>query len=283
MCYKLITDINDIDTACIKIKKPYNLYHRHVFDIFYGDENNQFLIQTPDVMMSFGYQISTNNSISMDIVFRNYNFVKTLKNTLESVDAKLQRKYSDILENKSPFHVVFENRARLKNSDVNTVGVFDGNNNKINIDNISRDDKILTIFQVEKVVVYDKFYTFYLKLIQLKKAVSPIAQCLFGHPNSIPRVPLVTSVPPVPPVPPPLPQGIHDEQTCDMPEKYKKMLAMGVPLPAVKQKMMMDGISDNVSNTKPKPETIMVTRKVPSLDEIVGALKNLKNVKTNIQ
>jgi hypothetical protein len=70
MSFKLFSDINDIDNSLIRVKKPYCLYRRHIFEIYYGENNYQFLLQTPEVMMSYGYQKSNTNSISMDIVFR---------------------------------------------------------------------------------------------------------------------------------------------------------------------------------------------------------------------
>uniref|UniRef100_A0A6C0BDY7 Uncharacterized protein n=1 Tax=viral metagenome TaxID=1070528 RepID=A0A6C0BDY7_9ZZZZ len=281
MSFKLFSDINDIDNSLIRVKKPYCLYRRHIFEIYYGEKNYQFLLQTPEIMMSYGYQKSNTNSISMDIVFRSGVFVKKINSIIDSVEQKLKRKYNDLFNDKQKFHVVFENKIRLKNHDASSITVFNENNSQIALENISRDDKISVILQIDKIIVYDKFYIAYLKLVQIKKMSCGITQCLFA--KSIPPPP------PLPPPPPPLPHLIKCDDECnELPEKYKKMLEMGVPLQAVKHKMTMDGV-------QPKPQTNTVKRtthekqtvvdkciRAPSLDEIVGALKNLKNVKTNI-
>jgi hypothetical protein len=219
----------------------------------------------------------------MDIVFRGGLFVKKINSIIESVEQKLKRKYNNLFNDKHKFHVVFENKIRLKNHDTSSICVFNENNLQIALDNISRDDKISVILQIDKIIVYDKFYIAYLKLVQIKKMSCGITQCLFA--KSIPPPPLP------PPLPPPMPFIKCDDE---LPEKYKKMLAMGVPLQAVKHKMAMDGVQPEhaVHAEHAEPQTHMVNKtrhenqtdviRAPSLDEILGALKNLKNVKRNI-
>jgi hypothetical protein len=108
-----------------------------------------------------------------------------------------------------------------------------------------------------------------------------------------------------------------DLDTLD--EKYKKMLSLGIPMAAVKQRMIMDGIELPTTKTtaaappshmkppmisaamlnqvklksvcdrgasegKPAqlPKGVDTKQRVPSLAEIQNALKSLRSVKSNV-
>ena len=224
----------DIDNSKIRIKKPFVLFQQYDFDITYDKTNNQFLIQTP-ISMFYSNIMKDSKSITMDITTSEIKFLNSLQHINISIKDRIERYVPSIIKNKTFVSPLRSQILRLKNKDKNSIIAFDENNEYINIDDITRNDKIIIIFQVEKVIVYSEWYSIYYKIIQIKRC-----NVIFPKENLF------------------ISKKLEDEsKEHTIPEKYQKMLNMGIPRPAVEQRMKMDGynfnINTNVVSLKDKP------------------------------
>lgn len=306
MGYKLFAVDEMIRDDMIRVKKPFNLYRKSVFEVYYGEKNNQILIQTPDVMFQCGYTTASDGSFNADIAIND----AWVRDILETTFKKMCRVVGKTtLDGKNGIPPVKEcGHVRLKNIDHASIYVFDSDATRISLANISRGDKVQVIFQVEGLHVFESCYMLYLKLLQIKKTfvTACVKTCLFAAPA------------------PPKATGIHDIDIdmTSLGDKYKKMLSLGIPIAAVKQKMVMDGVlpkppglsppglpppglpppSGLPLGLKPKPPTAAMLaqiklrqvtviplkthtplgidskQRVPSLDEIQNALRNLRTL-----
>ena len=147
------TDINDIDLTKIRIKKPFVLFQQYDFDIAYDDDNHQFLIQTP-LCMFYNNIMKDTKSIIIDITSSNDTLEQTISKISNTIQERMLKCVPSIIKNK-PFIAPLKSRVlRLKNKDRFSILAFDENNNPIDIDDITRNDKVILIFQVEKVIIY---------------------------------------------------------------------------------------------------------------------------------
>lgn len=305
---------DSFDLNEVRIKKPYDVGCISIFNITYGKENDQIFVQTPECMLPFGYQLVDSNTINMDLAFCDDAFINIMCDMIKHIQNKLSKSISKRVNDKKFISPVRKNIIRVKNKDFRNVLFYDTDNNPIQRNNINRDDKVIVIFRLEKIILTNDIITVNLELLQLKKNNCIPCKCLFTprqsqHPTNTPSSESSLS------------------QKDDMPEKYKKMLAMGIPRAAVEHKMKLEGFvpsnsastgtSTGTSNSTstplpsaprlpsasllanaalllkkkqdcplptapPKAKGISTSQKAPSLSEIVNALKNLRSTKSNV-
>lgn len=270
MSFKLFKPHEDIDIQMVRIKKPFRMAGKsYVFEIFFGKENHQIFLQTPLCMAPYGYFMTHSQdnpcAFVIDLVLNDEGYLRMVSGLLRHVYDKLMSCVPATVNGKKYVSPVKEGTVRLRNANIDDVKVFDEKGESIALSHIHKNDKVYAIFQLEKVVVFSDVICPILKVLQLKRQGTPsVPACLF------------TSPPP------------------KLPDKYQKMLDMGVPMPAVQQRMKMDGVvhggaqqpppllkkvSLQLLPTLPPPEKKQPERhRVPSLDEIVSALRNLKTV-----
>lgn len=266
----LLDPTDQVDLSKIRIKKPYKVNGTSIYDIYYGENNLQIFWQTPEALLPFGYQVCQ-DAMMMDIVLSSEKFIHSLETVIQHIMKKLSghvkgKKFISPIRN--------DVSLRLRNQNRTNVHVFNGTNSRIPLDDIKRSDKLSVIFHLGPVTCYNDIVTICLKLLQIKKM--SLETCLFPTPNQ--------------------------PQKPSLPEKYQKMLDMGVPLPAIHHRMRMDGVP--VPDALPIPATglpklrpvtlqpvplVPVVKKqnqgnskkqhAPSLSEITNALKNLRSVK----
>jgi hypothetical protein len=255
--YQIFSLADPISKNLVRIKQPYRLRNL-VFDLKYGPDNINIYIQTPNMMSLYG--LEKNGAFLSTVVTTNDDTFKTMMNDIEQhVYSRLHRKYN-ISHGK-------ERTSWKVSNDIRNIHFYDSNRNRISSDDLRNDDKMIMIWHLD---AFDERYGLVLKLLQIQRIAS--------------------QPPPPTPLPPPIP-AVAPTQTSgdDMPEKYKKMLAMGIPLAAVKQKMAMDQVGlgakppvtlKAVQPSTQAPAPLKPSRmRVPSLMEIISALKNLRRVK----
>lgn len=205
-------------------------------------------------MMSL-YGLERNDTFLNTIVTTNDDTFKTMMNNIEQhICSRLHRKYN-VSHGK-------ERTSWKVSNDIRNIHFYDSNRDRISFDDLRHDDKMIMIWHLD---AFDERYGLILKLLQIQR---------------------IASQPPPPAPPAPAPTQLPGD---DMPEKYKKMLAMGIPLAAVKQKMAMDQVGSGaqppvtLKAVQPQAAAIAPSKpsrmRVPSLMEIISALKNLRRVK----
>jgi hypothetical protein len=250
--YQIFSLADPISKNLIRIKQPYHLRNL-VFDLKYGTNNINIYIQTPNMMSLYG--LERTGVFMSTVVTTNDDTFKTMMNDIEQhIYSRLHRQYN-ISHGK-------ERTSWKVRNDIRNIHIYDSNRNRISFDDLRNDDKMIMIWHLD---AFDERYGLVLKLLQIQRIASQ---------------------------PPPPPPGVATTQNPgdDMPEKYKKMLAMGIPMAAVKQKMAMDQVGSGPQppvtlkavqpSTQAPPAPSQPSRmRVPSLMEIISALKNLRRVK----
>lgn len=254
--YQIFSLADPISKTLIRIKQPYHLRNL-VFDLKYGPNNINIYIQTSNMMSLYG--LERNGAFLSTVVTTNDDTFKIMMNDIEQhVYSRLHKKYK--------ISHVKERISWKVSNDIRNIHFYDSNRNRISFDDFRHDDKMVMIWHLD---AFDERYGLVLKLLQIQR---------------------IASQPPPAPLPPPIPAvAMTQNPGDDMPEKYKKMLAMGIPLAAVKQKMAMDQVSLGPqppvtlkavqSSMQALPPSKPSRMRVPSLMEIISALKNLRRVK----
>lgn len=209
---QIICTDSDIDINDIKINKPYVTNdERYVFNIT-RTTDNPLVFQTPTGYVPYDFLTINNNRFQIDIIISNPKFIELLKSIEEYVISKLANKYN--ISMCFPLFTELDNNSfklRFRNGQKNGVKTFNLGKELIQLTDVVKDDKIDVIFQIDRFVCSDKYSYFSMKILQIRK---------------------------------------HERMTINNSESlfvdeldtYKRMLKMGVPLPAIKQKMMLAGI-----------------------------------------
>ena len=269
--YTLFGPKDTIDLSKVRIKKPYEVSGNLSMDILYGEENLQIFLQTPECMIPYGYQIVDDKSLNIDAALNHTEFTNMVSGLLDLIRGRLEKCMSKLLRDKRYICPLRDKVLRMKNPDVNQVQVFNNKNKSIQLADLKRGDRVIMIFQVEKAIVFNGVFYIYLKALQIKKQneVKDIG-CLF--------------------------EGGCKTVAEAIPEKYQKMLDMGIPRAAVEHKMVMDGYKSATPSVavllkatpllKAAPPAVPKkslgvdkTKTVPSLTEILQGLKNLRSSK----
>ena len=264
--HKIITSVRDFEQIKVKLSVPFKYDNKTIINIIVGNFE-PLLIQTPICTVPYRYKLYDDNYFQIDLIHQDDKFKELIDTIINQVCKKVPIKCPN----------VFEQAFKLKNCDVSTIQVFDGNKNKIDIKSISKHDVVKAIFQIDHVIIQEENISFGFKVIQIMKCNPNVNQssCLFDQGDT---------------------------------ERFQKMLSVGVPLEAIRHKMNMENIPSfqienmitkyaapplqppPLINIQPQPitkilKTVDMTRKVPSLNEIMQAkakLKNSLNFKNNI-
>lgn len=276
MSFQLFGPREDIKTDWVRIKKPFCTgCGSYVFELTYAKDNHQIFLQTPLCLLPYGCNVSTDNNGSttllLDLVTNDDDFKTRLSKLIDFIHNKLISCVPSKTHNKTLLSPLKGNNIRVRSADIGLVSFFDEDNKGIKYEDLTKSDKVTVICHFDKVTIFSDLIVPNFKLVQVKRqrSVKPPV-CLF--------------------VPPPAPSS-------ELPEKYQKMLNMGIPRPAVEQRMKMDGLLVQSNPLAPKPLPLPLPKpmpkkedkvpqkpkhRVPSLDEIMTALKNLRSTKSNV-
>ena len=199
----IITDLIESIWLDIKIKKPYNVYNKEIYNIFYKNHQH-LLIQTPPVSLPYSYSVYNDKCFIMDVIIDDEKFLNMLRRTIYHISSRIGI-LTDFQKDK--------NIIRLRNDNIASLKIFNANKELIDIRNLSRYDRIRAIFQIDKIIHdSDKNHTiFYLKVVQIRKEwqqghdVIAEGKCLIASDPSQVRPLSQTSPRPIsrPPPPPP--------------------------------------------------------------------------------
>ena len=250
-----ICRIDDCDINKIKVKKPYKASPEiTVFDIRH--DKDAVLIQTPVATIPYSYALYDSNAFKMDIVIDSIQFSQLIHSITKKVYGIISRYNNTILQGKQENSIVHkiglvnshEHKMTLRNNDVDSVMVFNSNNDIIGIKALQTFDKILCIFHVQRLIVNDASYFWQIQLIQVKKLglIVNISKNLF---ETI-EIPKETN-------------SADDEILTT----YRKMLKLGIPLESVKHKMIMEGLSE-ILMSKVDPSIVISKRELKPISTV---------------
>lgn len=231
----IIKSYSDINFNLIEVKKPYTISDNiFIFDISY--DKNPFLFQTPDCVIPYSYSLYDNKTFKIDVTIKDDAFSTILLDVNKYIEAKITKYNKTILENKISIDYIKKNntndcRLRLKNNYVQNVLVYDKTKNQIDITNLQTFDKVVCLFQLQRLIVQKENYIFQCQVLQIKRLNTIIPQNVVYL--------------------------IEDEDTSNEDDKefnkYQSMYNLGIPLEAVKHKMTLDGLpSDVIKQWMPK-------------------------------
>lgn len=255
MSFRLFGPTDTIDLDNVRVKRPYEVNGCCTYDVLY--DGLQIFMQTPECLIPFGHQL-LDNGVFFDVALNDDVFIEALQDLIEYVRKRVDRCTPKIIEGKRFVSPMRDKVLRVRCQDLDDVMFFDSKNKKASVSDFRRGDRVVLIFHVENVFVYKDFYKVSTRLVQAKRLNVQITKCLFdatSHAN---------------------------EEEELLPGKYQKMLEMGVPRAAVEQRMKLDGLvkpTCSLPAARAVPEKTGGGHQPPSLDEIVGALKNLRQTK----
>ena len=230
---QILTDSSKLDLSTIKIKKPYAVGDRTIYDLHVNNE--PILIQTPVCHVPYAYSLFDNKYFQMDLVVKDDNFKKMLDEIAANIYERIE-KYSDATIDKKDMIEIYKKsegdsyRLRLKNGNCELIRVFDIHKLRLHIQNIDKNDRVKAIFQIERFIIGAENCFFTFKLFQLLKLQS---LCDITKLNDT---------------------YLFVENCTDY-SKYESMLKVGVPREAVRNKMIMDGLTeDDIDKFDSKPK-----------------------------
>lgn len=222
----ILSTQDTVNFKSIRIKKPYYVHGKLVYNIFY--ENDPLLCQTPISSIAYNYMVFDNKYFQIDIEISQKEFIDKITSIMQNICQRLKIKDKIIKDGIRLIPKTDTHLLRLRNENVDSIKVFNNDKQNIDIKNLSRLDRIIAIFQFDKVIVDDQQVTFHLNAIQFKK--------LWLNCDTVSNECMVVA---------------EDFS------KYDKMLSYGIPLEAVKQKMLLESISlidiDKFIQRKAKP------------------------------
>jgi hypothetical protein len=228
--YHIIGRKEDCDIDCIKVKKPYvTSSNIHVFDISYNKK--PLLVQTPVGTIPYSYNIFDNTAFKIDVVFTN-NLIYELTNLVHDTILQKINKYNpEMLHKKVCIDYInqvnqvkqgedspLEIKVRLKSPRIDNIGAFDLNRNAIKVSSLQTFDRVICMFQIQRLIVLKDTYFFQAQLVQVQRLnvnISPLI-CI-----------------------------INDEFSHIDFTKYSKMVSLGISIEAVQHKMVLDGLGEN--------------------------------------
>lgn len=213
----IIGDQN-IDYSKIKIKQPYFVDNNNIFNIYYDD--GPFLIQTPVSFLPNTYNIIDGRSLEMDIIFNDKNFLLLLDNINNFIYNTINKHFGS--ENIKMYKIYNNDEyiLNIKNYNYDAIKVFNADKLIISIQNLSKYDRIKSIFQIEKYINSKKKSWFYFKIFQILK---------LDHGDDITQINN---------------KFLFVQESIDY-EKYHKMKQFGISNFSVEQQMKLDGFNDS--------------------------------------
>jgi hypothetical protein len=280
------------DPRDVRIKKPALLQRgRTTMNLRYGQDNSRLLFQMPPMRISrpFDGHLTARGTIALTSPASDaVSFARSFLRLQDALRQRIQRAFPTILpaagsggpRDKPVVQVQCgpdgnEHAHATLGNDGQCISVYDTNRRASTLDVVDELDTVICLFSI------DYFWTTpsccgiecslhqILKIHIAKLTFSPAALAAILPPH-LPQPPGPAPPPPPPPAPPPPPpiqiQQQHQQKEIKLPEKYERMLKMGIPMDAVRHKMKLDGCGD---------PTMMST---VSNDGANSALKNVNKV-----
>lgn len=272
----------DINFGAIKVKKPFQVNETiQILDVCY--DTDALLIQTSVCVIPYSYNIFDSGAFQIDIVSNDNLLRGLIANVTDYILKKIIKYDNSMLENKTYIDYLKVNksssantefRLRFRNPHVDNVSTFDYKNNAIPTKSLLTFDRVVCLFQVQKLIVQKDTYYFQANIVQIKKVNLPMAvikTCLietlveedqvircdecdniqYTH-NTQPTQSNAVTTPKAPPLPPPPPP---------------MRVVMNPPLYVRK-----------TVDKRRSVETPSLGYKAPTLDEILKARTNLKPI-----
>jgi hypothetical protein len=247
--FHIIKESKDCVLSFIDVKKPYKVANDiWVFDLSYNKE--PFVFQTPECIIPYSYYMYDNKTFRLDVNMINNEFPQMLSDVNKNIIKRVSKYDNNLIGDKLYINYIKkcesvesnDYRLRLKNNHIDNVVVFDQTKNKIPVTTLQTFDKLICLFQLQRLIVQKDSYMFQCHLLQVKRLNTVILNtslCLI--------------------------ETFHDvdhELNNDF-QKYQKMYDLGIPQAAVRHKMILDGISEhdiqqymsNMAITKPHKHT----------------------------
>ena len=211
--------------SLIAVKKPYQASHGiFVFDITY--DKKPLLLQTPVCTIPYSYSIFDSNAFKMDVVTCMKGFVSIIEKIHRHVLSKIKSHDNSILSGKQMIGYVKEMnddevRIRLRNTSTKSIMAYDRNSMPIPVSSIQSLDKVVCLYQLQRVVVQNDIYMFSTCLCQVKRlnvGLSQLDGCIIKTTDAVDKY------------------GDVDLT------KYNKMKQLGIPVEAIEHKMIMEGL-----------------------------------------
>lgn len=210
---KIITSMNDFESVTIRLSIPFKYDNKTIINIIV-DHSEPLLIQSSVCIVPYRCKFYDDGYFQIDLINHDDRFKELMECIFIKILNKKKLKYLNTCVIRK-----FDQPFRLKNSDINTIQVYDSNKNKIHIKNITKHDAVKAIFQVEHIIVQDEDLStsFGFKVFQIMKCNPSIDHyketiCLF------------------------------DQGETNLLGRFQKMMSIGVPIEGIKHKMMMEGI-----------------------------------------
>jgi hypothetical protein len=183
-----------VDLVAVKVKKPYTVNENiYIFDISY--DNNALMMQTTPCVIPYSYYIFDNKSFQLDVHSCSHVLKEFLNKTNEHILSKIKKFDTEVLSNKMFIDYLKEvrqepkneYRLRLRNINVHNVNFFDHRNNSIAVSTLQTFDRVICLFQLQRLVVQKDTYYFQASVVQIKKLNTPLVvarECLIQITNN---------------------------------------------------------------------------------------------------
>ena len=295
-----IIDYKNIDFNNIVIKRPIQLINNlTLFDIQYrhsASKKTHCVLKTPKIIIPFRPSIYENNNgdtISIQLLLRNdydteiSDFSKCMKHLEEYIYTKLSRKYPNILNLKrisiikcSTFNNIDNELLRTKVSmikNIPAIEIYNLDREKIDFTDIPINSPVYAYLNIEKIWMNSDSIGLHVQIIQIYKIACDIniSDC-----NT---------------------DDVVDDNTSEY-LTFFKMLSVGIPRDAIKQKMILAGFDPTVIDRPRKPTPFLSgltlppppppmprpslllphTTKTPSLTDLLSGKNKLKSVDASI-
>jgi hypothetical protein len=207
-----------IDTKKIKIKKPMNLGIKQVLNLYYSVNGKEvpLITQSPVMMVPYSPIRIQSNKEMFQFDCCEEQFIKELENIRDDILQRIQKSSLEVQGKTFVDKVLqkdFGNVFRCK-VEPSEIEAYDQDGIQTTCEKVKQDTQVQLIVWIKWLWISKTYYGIEYKVMQIKVL--------------IPRINLTT------------PRVELDLQ------KYTKMIRMNIPKPAVKNKMILDGIQDTV-------------------------------------
>lgn len=269
----LVVLFSKIDKDKIKIKKPIAVgLGNYRLNINYL--GNPFFIQTPTLYNPFDISRYDSLDILINSIEDNFGFLEVIK-YISSLAEKMANSF-DLQYINSIKHNTYSPDRRLRLNISKSCCVFDKDKKKIDISHLK--GKTMAKYIISPAYIWmnyvSKTYGIYWEVIQVKVMEKNYDIYMFLDDDEVtsiggPHIPA-----PAPPPPPPPPPPILNSF---LPDKYNKMIKMGIPRGAIENKMILDGIDPGLYFNKKGKDILNIVRPDPL--SLTNAKANLKKAK----
>ena len=269
MSQHVVMSMDDVQTSDVRIKKPVRLSYgdRQMFPLAYGRHASaQLFVQSPVMML---VQVnatplparedgpSSSDRIQLRLHGNSQSardFASQLDSMEDQIMARIGRVYPDVIGTLGRTRVRNANAGNDKHGGIavkfqgtrGALRAFDASQHCVDIDNVAAPCRVTVIFSPHHVWVTASHYGVELRAVQMLCADAALQSGAFA---GLPAAP-----PPRMPPPPPPPRMMSMARRCaqqdQLPDKYAKMVKMGVPIEAVRIKMKLDNV-DCASSKSP--------------------------------